>query len=117
MGVRRLWFARPGARCGRRALATHQGEPAPPAPPEPPARARAFQAVADQQLSRDDALKFCPELRPASNELVVAQLKNANDPAPVNALRESLQAVLNAGEVPQPQRAGPQLAMQQERSR
>lgn len=92
-------------------------EPAPRALPEPPARARAFQAVADKQLSRDDALKFYPELRPAFNQLVVAQLKNANDPAPVNALRESLQAVLNAGQVPQPQRAGHQLAMQQERSR
>lgn len=76
-----------------------------PAPVPPlPARAKAFQAVADNRLARDDALKLYPELRPAFNQVVIAQLKHGRNALPVQQLREGLQRELNAGRVPgQPQ--------------
>ncbi len=85
--------------------------------PEPPARAKAFQAVADNQLSRDDALKSYPELRPAFNQLVVAKLRHASEPQQVEALRGKLQAALNAGEIPAPTRESLQQAILLERAR
>lgn len=82
-----------------------------------PARAKAFQAVADLKLSRDDALKRHPELRPAFNELNVAKLKFAKEPEQLAAVRDSLQARLNAGEVPVPARPRQQLALKDEKQR
>lgn len=85
--------------------------------PEPPERAKAFQAVADNRLSREAALKVHPELRPAFNQLAVAKLENAKNPDQVHAVRENLQAALNAGHIPAPGRAAPQLAVKPERER
>jgi cell filamentation protein len=86
---------------------------APSAPPkELPARAKAFQAVADDKLSRDDALKFYPELRPAFNQLAVAKMRFAASPQDLHALREGLQARLNTGEIPAA--AGPSQALQRQ---
>lgn len=82
---------------------------------ELPARARAFQAVADLQLSREVALKRHPELRPAFNELSVAKLKFAKEPGQLIAVRDGLQAKLNAGEIPAPARFGPQLDSDKQR--
>jgi cell filamentation protein len=78
-----------------------------------PPRARAFQAVADNALSRDDALKLYPELRPSFNQLSVAELRFANAPAQLRAVREDLQARLNAGEIPAPARAARHLQPQE----
>lgn len=75
-----------------------------------PPRARAFQAVADNALSRDDALKLYPELRPSFNQLAVAGLRLANAPEQLRAVREGLQVRLNAGEIPAP--AGPARQLQ-----
>lgn len=75
--------------------------------PALPARALAFQAVAENQLSRDEALKRHPELRPAFNALTVAKLRHGQEPEVVNALRKDLQARLNKGEVPQANPAEP----------
>ncbi len=73
--------------------------------------------MADNQLSRDDALKSYPELRPAFNQLVVAKLRHASEPQQVEALRGKLQAALNAGEIPAPTRESLQQAILLERAR
>lgn len=82
-----------------------------------PARAVAFQAVADHELTREAALKRFPELRPAFNELAVAKLKHSHDPEIVAGVRDQLQVRLNAGEIPAPPRPGQQLAIPTEKQR
>jgi hypothetical protein len=58
------------------------------------------QAVGDKTLAGDDALKFYPKRRPAFNQLAVAKLRFAASPEDLHALRQGLQARLNAGEIP-----------------
>lgn len=84
-------------------------EPAQPAP----GRAKAFQAVHDNLLARDDALKLYPELRPAFNTMAVAKLRYANNPQQLESVRGALQGELNAGRVPEPSRQGPQRTAQE----
>jgi cell filamentation protein len=84
-------------------------------PADTPARARAFQAVADNKLTREDALRFFPELRPAFNALSVAKVRG--DVAELQQLRTTLQNRLNAGEVPQPASAAPQRSVKHELQR
>lgn len=74
----------------------------------PPERARAFEAVVNNELSREKALKAFPELRPAFNELTVAKLKHAREPDKIAVVVGGLQRRLDAGEIPAPARAGPQ---------
>lgn len=82
---------------------------------EPPARAKAFEAVMNDQLAREAALKSFPELRPAFNQLAVAKLNHAQEPDKWAAVADGLQRRLNAGEIPGPTRAGHQLQLSPER--
>ena len=77
---------------------------------ERPAMADAFAAVMNNELSRDAALKKHPELRPAFNQVSVAKLKHAKDPAGFAQVIDGLQRRLNAGEIPAPARSDPQLS-------
>jgi predicted ABC-type ATPase len=85
--------------------------------PDRPARAQAFQAVMNNELSRETALKRHPELRPAFNELAVAKLKHATEPEKLSAVADGLQRRLNVGEIPAPTRRGPQLSIESERNK
>lgn len=82
---------------------------------EPPARAKAFEAVTNKELAREDALKKFPELRPAFNRLAVAELQHAQEPDKLAAVVEGLQRRLNVGEIPAQARAGQQLHLNPER--
>jgi predicted ABC-type ATPase len=86
-------------------------------PADLPARAQAFQAVAEQRLSRDEALKRHPELRPAFNALSVAKLKFAQEPERLAEVRDGLQTRLNAGEIPGAEKTDRELGPEQRRAR
>lgn len=73
---------------------------------ERPARALAFKAVEDQALSREDALKRHPELRPAFNELTVGKLRYSQEPERLRAVRDGSQERLDAGQIPTAPRPG-----------
>ena len=65
-----------------------------------PGRALAFQAAAHKEISRSTALRRHPELRPAFDDLALAEIKHRHEPKILAGILEHLQERLNRGEIP-----------------